>query len=86
MPKVAPSAEFMAYAAARRSPAGLAFMRDSSVEPDSSQPTLMSTGVEAYPSPALEKLLEAVAQMRVLQPKEGITEFEETVEKDLRQV
>ena len=65
---MAPSAEFMAYAAANRNPtptADLALMRDSSIERDS------SAGSESYPSPALEKLLEAVAQMRVLQPKEG---------------
>ena len=43
----------------------LALMRDSSIERDS------STDSESYPSPALEKLLEAVAQMRVPQPKEG---------------
>ena len=62
----------MAYAATHRNPtptADLALMRDSSIEHDSLPPTRTSTGSESYPSPALEKLLEAVAQMRVLQPK-----------------
>lgn len=91
MPKVAPSAEFMAYAAARRNPtptADLALMRDSSVDQESSPPTRTSAGSEAYPGPALEKLLEAVAQMRVLLPKDGTTGKleEERAEEDLGQV
>ena len=83
-PRVAPSAEFMTYAAANRNPtptADLALMRDSSIERDS------STGSESYPSPALEKLLEAVAQMRVLQPKEGARhELKDGEEDDVHEV
>lgn len=89
-PQVGPSAEFMAYTVARRNStptADLALTQDSSVKPESSPVTRTSTGSESYPSPALEKLLEAVAQMRVLQPKgsDGIRygPEEERVKEDL---
>ncbi|KZT69032.1 hypothetical protein DAEQUDRAFT_727220 [Daedalea quercina L-15889] len=69
-PKVAPSAEFMAYAAALRSPAptpDVTLMRASSPEPDS--PRHASHG--SHTDPLFEKLREAVAQMRHLHPKGG---------------